>query len=134
MFGIYKLFARSLEDHLDASRSIREELEGRLEESRRVREALEGRVTEEDAKAVFLHFTQEQLNSQVPHFPLAHNTPFRLAFRLALPCFALPFLLNCLEFTQPCLVFCLTSFFASHRLPSCFASFCDSPRPSFASH
>ena len=56
---------RSLEDHLEASREIREELEGQLEESRRVREELQSKVKEEDAKAVFLHFTQEQLNSQV---------------------------------------------------------------------
>ena len=56
---------RSLEDHLEVSREIREELEGQLEESRRVREELQCKVKEEDAKAVFLHFTQEQLNSQV---------------------------------------------------------------------
>ena len=56
---------RSLEDHLEVSREIREELEGQLEESRKVREELQSKVKEEDAKAVFLHFTQEQLNSQV---------------------------------------------------------------------
>ena len=31
---------RSLEDHLEVSREIREELEGQLEESRKVREEL----------------------------------------------------------------------------------------------
>lgn len=36
-----------------------------MEESRKVREELQSKVKEEDAKAVFLHFTQEQLNSQV---------------------------------------------------------------------
>ena len=56
---------RSLEDHLEASREIREELEGQLRESRKIREELQFKVKEEDAKAVFLHFTQEQLNSQV---------------------------------------------------------------------
>ena len=56
---------RSLEDHLEVSREIREELEGQFEESRKVREELQSKVKEEDAKAVFLHFTQEQLNSQV---------------------------------------------------------------------
>ena len=56
---------RSLEDHLEVSRQIRDELEGQLEQSRKVREELQSKVKEEDAKAVFLHFTQEQLNSQV---------------------------------------------------------------------
>ena len=56
---------RSLEDHLEVSRQIRDELEGQLEQSRKVRDELQSKVKEEDAKAVFLHFTQEQLNSQV---------------------------------------------------------------------
>ena len=56
---------RSLEDHLEASRQIRAELEGKLEESREVGEHLQSEVSQESAKAVFLHFTQEQLNCQV---------------------------------------------------------------------
>ena len=49
---------RTLEEELAVARAEREKVELELEEMRRIRRDL-------DAKNVFLHFTQEQLNSQV---------------------------------------------------------------------
>ena len=49
---------RTLEEELAVARAEREKVEQELEEMRRIRRDL-------DAKNVFLHFTQEQLNSQV---------------------------------------------------------------------
>jgi hypothetical protein len=39
--------------------------EEEVEELRRLRAELETKEQEEDARSIFLHFTQEQLNSQV---------------------------------------------------------------------
>jgi len=56
---------QTLEEELAVARAEREKVELELVDMRQVRKDLEFKFKEEDAKNVFLHFTQEQLNSQV---------------------------------------------------------------------
>eukprot|EP00092_Neocalanus_flemingeri_P030806 GFUD01033459.1.p1 GENE.GFUD01033459.1~~GFUD01033459.1.p1 ORF type:complete len:1179 (+),score=455.09 GFUD01033459.1:297-3539(+) len=56
---------QTLEEELAVARAEREKVELELVDMRQVRKDLELKFKEEDAKNVFLHFTQEQLNSQV---------------------------------------------------------------------
>jgi len=56
---------QTLEEELALARDEREKVELELVDMRQVRKDLEVKFNEEDAKNVFLHFTQEQLNSQV---------------------------------------------------------------------
>jgi hypothetical protein len=46
--------------------------EEEVEELRRLRAELENKEQEEDARSIFLHFTQEQLNSQVRRSSVTH--------------------------------------------------------------
>ncbi|XP_023336551.1 hyaluronan mediated motility receptor [Eurytemora carolleeae] len=55
----------SLEEEISALQEERFQVESELEEMRSTRLELEDKCKEEDAKNIFLHFTQEQLNSQV---------------------------------------------------------------------
>jgi len=56
---------QTLEEELAVARAEREKVELELVDMRQVRKDLEFKFKEEDAKNIFLHFTQEQLNSQV---------------------------------------------------------------------
>ncbi len=47
--------------------------EEEVEELRRLRAELENKEQEEDARSIFLHFTQEQLNSQVGRSSVTHR-------------------------------------------------------------
>jgi hypothetical protein len=47
--------------------------EEEVEELRRLRAELETKEQEEDARSIFLHFTQEQLNSQVRKSCVTHR-------------------------------------------------------------
>jgi len=56
---------QTLEEELAVAKAEREKVEMELVDMRQIRKELEFKFKEEDAKNVFLHFTQEQLNSQV---------------------------------------------------------------------
>lgn len=56
---------RTLEEQLEELRLGRSQAEEEVQEVRRLRGELQAKARDEDARSIFLHFTQEQLNSQV---------------------------------------------------------------------
>ncbi len=55
---------RGKRSHLVGLTSV-PQAEEEVQEVQRLRSELEAKAQEEDARSIFLHFTQEQLNSQV---------------------------------------------------------------------
>merc|ERR1719193_782701 len=64
----------TLEEEIDTLREDRKKFEMELEEMATRRSELEAKCQEEDAKNIFLHFTQEQLNSQVVSLECVMNS------------------------------------------------------------